>query len=242
MEYWLPILFFLTATFYGAAGFGGGSTYLAILASFLPDAIIIRTVAYLCNMLVTGKGSITFIRKGWIGFRDFWPWLIGSIPFAMLGGSIELALDTYLKLLGAILLIAAVWMWIFRTSRKSWGKLRTIHYQIGVGAMIGFLSGLVGIGGGIFLAPILHLSGDYNQKEIPGLTSIFILVNTLFGASVFWLINGFNFPKVFIWCLIAVIVGAFVGHRFTTQERWKNMVRLLSGVIIAIVGIRLILS
>ena len=227
---------------YGAAGFGGGSTYLAILASFLPDAVIIRTVAYLCNILVTGKGSITFIRKGWIGFRDFWPWLLGSVPLAMLGGSIQLSLETYLPLLGMVLLIVALWMWFTRASNRSWGILKRLPAQITLGAGIGFLSGLVGIGGGIFLAPILHLSGEYDQKQVPGLTSVFILVNTFFGALVFWINNGFDFPMLYSWCLIAVLIGAFIGQGYTTRDKLKHTVKLLTGIIIAIIGIRLILS
>ncbi|MEO0403927.1 MAG: sulfite exporter TauE/SafE family protein [Bacteroidota bacterium] len=240
--YWFPV-FFVVAALYSSVGFGGGSTYLAILSSLGIPSGWVRWIAYLCNITVTGKGSIHFFKEEWISLKEALPWVLASVPMAFLGGSMALDENLYLKVLGGTLLISGILMLFTLKALKSDRVFKhRISQWVGGGA-IGFLSGLVGIGGGIFLAPLLHLSSKYSQKKIAALCSIYILFNSISGAIGFWVKNGLPSPKFEYYLLIpSVLFGGWLGNRFTFRTNWKNYLRIATAVLIMGVGIRLLLK
>ena len=156
----LPILFFVTAIIYSSVGFGGGSTYLALLLLWGVPYSIFPIIALTCNIIVVSGNSINYIRSGNLNLRSLIPYLIGSIPFAFIGGSLNIEKDIFEIILFFVLGIAGILLLFnFRSygnNSKAYKSL-SIYFSIPIGIVLGFVSGLVGIGGGIFLSPILYL-------------------------------------------------------------------------------------
>lgn len=244
MDLWyLALAFFITAAVYSSAGFGGGSTYLALLSTLPPDAVFMRSVAYVCNSLVTAKSWHSFRKAGWIKWPEIWPYLLGSVPLAICGGLIRLEVKWYLFILGLSLCLSSFWMLLGFAHSPKWNFFIKKPTKIAAGAAIGFISGLVGIGGGVFLAPLLHISKDQNPKTIAGITSAFIFINSVVGACAFWLSSGISLHLDVSWKLfVAVILGGIIGTRFTINNKFKNYLRIATAVLIGIVGIRLLLN
>ncbi|MCY4523975.1 MAG: sulfite exporter TauE/SafE family protein, partial [Halobacteriovoraceae bacterium] len=156
----LQFLFFCTAFFYSLVGFGGGSTYIALLAASGVSYAIVPAIALICNIIVVAGGTGHFIKNGQISFRFTFPFLLLSVPLAYLGGRIPIEKDLYRFILGIALLIAAMRTLLFkdvRFSSQKYNPTPPFIYASLIGGILGFVSGLVGIGGGIFLAPALYL-------------------------------------------------------------------------------------
>src|SRR5688572_4542894 len=177
--------FLFIAMVYASVGFGGGSSYLALLAQpmfmLLPE--VIRPTALLCNIIVVTGGTIIFYHEGKINWRDVWPFLVASIPFAYLGGYWKLEHDTFFIVLGFTLIIAAIVLWIKPQNQSAENRYNKTYINVLLGGSIGFLSGLVSIGGGIFLSPVLHFLNWSEAKRISALASLFILVNSISGLA-----------------------------------------------------------
>ena len=172
----LSILFFVTALIYSSVGFGGGSTYLAILLIWGVPYTIFPVIALVCNIIVVSGNSINFIRSKNINFNLLFPYLIGSIPFAFIGGSITIEKSLFEILLFCVLFVAGIFLLIESKSfNKEKIKINQIPrlISISIGSIIGFMSGLVGIGGGIFLSPILFLLKAGKPKHIVTTASLF---------------------------------------------------------------------
>lgn len=239
MSFWLILLlFFVVATIYSSAGFGGGSSYLAILAIALYPIEEMRVIALVCNIVVVFGSIINFHLKGIKPWYDAILIMAASIPLAFLGGTIQLPKSYFLLLLGLVLLIGALLMFI-DYDRFTVKRPNKITLPI-VGGIIGFVSGLVGIGGGIFLAPVLHLQRWKAAAEIAALASFFIFVNSIAG-----LIGQFSrnpvidYPKLGMLVLV-VLVGGQIGNRLVITSLKPEHVRFVTAVLIAIVGINLI--
>ena len=182
----LSILFFVTALIYSSVGFGGGSTYLAILLIWGIPYTIFPVIALVCNIIVVSGNSINFIRSKNININLLFPYLIGSIPFAFIGGSITIEKSLFEILLFCILLVAGIFLLIESKSfNKEKIKINKIPrlISISIGSTIGFMSGLVGIGGGIFLSPLLFLMKAGYPRHITCSASLFILINSFFGIA-----------------------------------------------------------
>ena len=184
MNEWLIVLFFVIAFVYSLAGFGGGSSYLALLVLFAVPMALVPPLALICNIAVVTVGGWRFIRDGHFQWRRLLPFLITSVPFAYLGGRVVIDKRVFLFLLSGSLLCAGLNMlWAGRReelpqeidSRRIW------KWGLPAGALLGGVSGLVGIGGGIFLSPLLHALRWGNSKQIAASASVFIFVNSLSG-------------------------------------------------------------
>ena len=179
----LTIFFFITAILYSSIGFGGGSTYLALLLIWDVPYYIFPILALICNIIVVSGNSINFLKSKNINFNLLYPYLIGSIPFAFIGASISIDKNLFEILLFFILILAGIFLLI---ESKSFNKQEIVIkkiplvFSILIGSIIGFVSGLVGIGGGIFLSPILFLMKAGFPKQITSTASLFILVNSIF--------------------------------------------------------------
>ena len=175
----LIILFFITAILYASVGFGGGSTYLALMLIWEIPYYIFPIIALFCNIIVVSGNTFNFVKSGNINFKLILPYLIGSIPFAFIGASIPLKKEIFEILLFLILIIAGLFLFLeSKTFNKNNFKINSIPILISIfiGSLIGFVSGLVGIGGGIFLSPLLFLLKAGYPKHITSSASLFILI------------------------------------------------------------------
>jgi len=177
--YFVP-LFFLIALIYSSAGFGGGSSYLAVLSLGSLEFIEMRMIALTCNIVVVLSSVFLFSKHQYIKWQKILPLLVLSVPLAFLGGSIKLEARFFFLLLGASLFISAVLMLV--NQKITYRKLPRFSNGL-IGGGIGFLSGMVGIGGGIFLSPLLHLTQWDRPKVIAATCATFIFVNSIAGLT-----------------------------------------------------------
>jgi len=239
----LSIFFFITAIFYSSVGFGGGSTYLALLLIWKIPYYIFPIIALFCNIIVVTGSSINYIRTGNLNLKLLIPYLIGSIPFAFLGASISIEKELFEILLFFVLIVAGIFLLIESKSfNKDQIKIRQIPkiLSIFVGSVIGFISGIVGIGGGIFLSPFLFLMKAGYPKHIATTASLFILINSIFGVAgqltkniVF---NEFlNFWPLFLVTLIGGQIGNFLNIKFLSNKT----LTLITSLLVIFVAIRM---
>lgn len=248
MEHWeLLIFFFGIAVLYSSVGFGGGSSYLAILALYGIEYRLLRATALLCNITVVSGGTYIFYKKGYLKWRKMLPLVLVSVPMAYIGGSLRITQTTFFILLSFALIFAAFLMLIqsFKTNeveKKSTNNSSSnMLFNAGIGGSIGFLSGMVGIGGGIFLAPVLHLLKWDGAKTIAATASFFILVNSISGLLGQMTHPDFHLNWQFAGMLmVAVFVGGQVGSRLGAVWFSPNWVRRMTAVLILFVGLRIL--
>lgn len=237
----LAVCFFIIALIYSSVGFGGGSSYLALLAQpvflLLPEEI--RPIALCCNIIVVTSGAIIFYRQGKIVWKEVWPFLIFSVPMAYVGGFWKLEHHTFFIVLGITLIIASLFLWI-QPEMLAQHQKRTdsLILSILLGGGIGFLSGLVSIGGGIFLSPVLHLMRWSEPKKISALASLFILVNSISGLGGQF-IRGFPpLNPLFVGTLmVAVFAGGQIGSRLGARQFNPLYIKRITAVLILVAGI-----
>jgi uncharacterized membrane protein YfcA len=239
---WLPFAFLAVALVYAMVGFGGGSSYLAVLALTGLSYQSIPQIALLCNVIVTVGGVWHFHRGGHFDMKKIAPFFALSIPMAYVGGRIAIGQQLFTLLLG-LSLIAAGSRAFFPDGRhaavRAVSAARAWCIGLPVGAGLGFLAGLVGIGGGVFLAPVLLFTGWLRAKQVAAAASLFILVNSATGLGG-QLIKGAYLGWSIIPLGLAVLVGGQVGSRLGAYHLpGRGVERLLAGLILA-VGIRLI--
>ena len=239
----LTILFFITAILYASVGFGGGSTYLALMLIWEIPYYIFPIIALFCNIIVVSGNSINFVKSGNINLKLILPYLIGSIPFAFIGASISIEKEFFEILLFLVLIVAGFFLLIeSNTFNKNNLKINSISIfvSIFIGSTIGFVSGLVGIGGGIFLSPILFLLKAGYPKHITSSASLFILINSIFGVAgqltkeiVF---NEFlNYWPLFL----SVLIGGQIGNYLNIKFLSNKALALLTSLLIIFVAIRM---
>ena len=239
----LSILFFVTALIYSSVGFGGGSTYLAILLIWGVPYTIFPVIALVCNIIVVSGNSINFIRSKNINFNLLFPYLIGSIPFAFIGGSITIEKSLFEILLFCVLLVAGIFLLI---ESKSFDKEKIKINQIprlisiSIGSIIGFMSGLVGIGGGIFLSPLLFLMKAGYPKHITSSASLFILINSIFGIAGQLTKDQVLDQVITYWPLfLSVFIGGQIGSLLNIKFLSNKILALLTSFLVIFVAIRM---
>lgn len=237
----IPI-FLLIAFAYSVVGLGGGSSYLAVLAwKGLPREALVVT-ALLCNLIVSVQGTYSYASAGFFRPRIFWPLVLSSVPFAFLGGLLRVSDQTFYLLLGISLLMAALRMFFPKALLKQGAISKKMFWILGpiTGALLGYLAGVVGLGGGIFLGPVLILSGVADSKETAAITAPFIFVNSLAGlAAHYSQINSslmiFSAPL-----LLAVAVGGWGGSRLGSRYFKPIWVQRAAAVLLSLVGFKLL--
>ncbi len=236
----LAFLMFLGAALYTSVGHAGASAYIALMALFGLPATVMRPTALVLNILVSGFTSLRFLRAGLFRWRTLWPVLIGAIPFAFLGGSLHLPGQYYKPLVGVVLLVAAVrLLWKAELPRANNITDIPIHWGVLSGMAIGFLSGLTGTGGGIFLSPILLFFGWSETRTASGVVAVFILCNSISGLLGNYT-SVYALPPELPLFAIAVICGAFVGTTFGIGKLASAGILRALGCVLVIAGAKLI--
>ncbi|MFC4292001.1 sulfite exporter TauE/SafE family protein [Sphingorhabdus arenilitoris] len=238
----LILLFALVALIYASVGFGGGSTYTALLALSDVDYRLIPIVSLLCNLVVVTGGIVRYTRAGQLDLRACLPLVILSAPMSFLGGMVTLSQAAFFGILGGALFLssAALFLPIDRLPRF---KLKTVPL-IGLSALIGLLAGLSGIGGGIFFAPILHLIRWADARRIAAFSSLYILINSAAGlAGQFWKQAGTPIwtEALSYWpLLLAVLIGGQIGGMIGLKLLSPRYLRWITGILVGYVALRLI--
>lgn len=241
----LALAFLVTALLYASVGFGGGSTYAALLALSGLDYRLLPLVALACNLVVVAGGTIRFARAKVTPWRRA-AWLVGlGAPAAFLGGLTPIREELFLALLGGSLVLTSAAMLIpLRALDSTAEASRGARAMVLLAAPLGYLAGLVGIGGGIFLAPFLHLVRWHGAREIAATASLFILVNSLFGLAGQVVKNG---PAAFgaavgasLPLLVAVVIGGQVGSLLALRILPAVWIRWLTALLVLVVGVRLL--
>lgn len=240
MEYLFLVFLFIIAFLYSSVGHGGASGYLALMALYgvSPDAM--RPTALLLNVFVAIIAFYSYYKAGYFRAKLVVPFLITSIPAAFVGGIIHTNPSVFKLVLGVFLLLATARMLFMKTSDNGTNKQPPLWIALITGAILGFFSGMIGIGGGIILTPLLLLMHWANMKEAAAASALFIFLNSLSGL--FALMHaGFNFSNhVFIWVIIGVlggIAGAFSGSFKIHAEKLRY---ILAGVLV-LASVKLIL-
>ena len=238
----LTVLFLITACIYSSVGFGGGSTYLALLLLWGVPFTIFPVIALSCNIIVVLGNCINYTRAGNLNLRLIAPYLIGSVPLAYLGGSLAIEKDIFEILLFIVLSIAGLLLLVNFKSYDADKKYKEIPFIISllIGGTLGFISGVVGIGGGIFLSPILFLIRAAKPKDIITTASIFILINSI--AGVFGQLTKnetLNYVLEYWPLLIAVLVGGQIGNFINIKILSTRILALITSAVVLFVAIRM---
>ena len=239
----LSIFFFITAILYSSVGFGGGSTYLALMLIWDIPYYIFPIIALFCNIIVVSGNSINYIKTGNLNLKLLTPYLFGSIPFAFLGASISIEKELFEIILFFVLFIAGIFLLIESKSfNNNQIKIRQIPkiLSIIVGSLIGFVSGIVGIGGGIFLSPFLFLMKAGYPKHIITSASLFILINSIFGVlgqlTKDIVFNEFlNFWPLFL----SVLIGGQIGNYLNIKFLSNKTLTLITSFLVIFVALRM---
>jgi uncharacterized protein len=239
----LPILFFITAILYSSVGFGGGSTYLALLLIWGIPYYIFPVIALICNIIVVSGNSINYSRAGNFNLRLLAPYLVGSVPFAFIGGSIIIEKELFEVLLFLVLSIAGVSLLIQNKSfedRKIKYNQPSIYLSFFIGSLLGLISGIVGIGGGIFLSPILFLLKAAPPKQIVTTASFFILINSISGV-LGQLTKDSVYDQIFnYWILfLVVLIGGQIGNFINLKIFSNRSLALVTACLVIFVAIRM---
>ena len=228
-------------------GFGGGSSYIAFLVLFEVPYKFIPPIALICNLVVVSTGSFHFIKAGHLSWKILLPFIVTSIPAAYIAGTISLEKRLFLFILAITLLAAGLRMLLLKKTEgipsQSLEAKKVWVLGLPLGGVIGGLSGLVGIGGGIFLSPILHNLRWGKPKQISASASVFILVNSLFGlVGQSQKHADMQFLLDYIWLPMVVFVGGLLGSYFGSRKSSQKFVMKVTAVIIVVVAIRIFLT
>ncbi len=239
---YLPLLFFIIALFYSSVGFGGGSSYLAIMSLFFTDFYEIRSTALILNICVVSIGTIIFIRNRIFDIQLFWPFLVSSIPLAYFGAQLQLSQRVFFLILGASLMLSGLTLMLRYVKSKLESHEFSLVKKLGLGGSVGFLAGVSGIGGGIFLSPTLNLLNWANPRTVAALASVFILVNSISGLFGLTVAGTFQVDSNLIWKLVlAVGLGGSMGSYLSSKKFSLRILGGLTAVLVIYVGLRLVL-
>jgi uncharacterized protein len=236
----LTVLFLAAAVLYSSVGNAGASGYLAAMALMGIAPAVMKPTALALNIIVATITTVRFCYAGHFSWTIFWPFALASVPFAFLGGAIALPSPIYNPVVGIVLLFAAYRLFVFDDSAGR--TTRTVPRGMGLvaGALIGFLSGLTGIGGGIFLAPLLLLAGWSDVRSSAGIGAAFVLVNSVAGI-VGQVASVHSLPSALPVWAVAAAVGGIIGSELGVRRLADVALRRLLAAVLAAAGLKLIL-
>ena len=237
----LTILLFVTAILYSAVGHAGASSYLAVMALFSIAPGVMKPTALVLNILVATIVTVKFLHVGAFSWKLFFPFALGSIPFAFLGGAVTLPSQLYKPVVGLVLLYAAYRLW--RASQLTEKPITPMPFWAGLvsGIGIGFLSGLTGVGGGIFISPLILFMGWAEARETAGVSALFILVNSIAGLTGN-LASVAQLPAVLIYWAPAVAIGGYIGAEYGSRRLGSPTLKKLLAVVLVIASLKMMFT
>jgi uncharacterized protein len=237
--FFIALLIFAAGLLYSSVGHAGASGYLAVMALFGLSSDVMKPMALVLNILVAIIATWHFFRAGYFSWRLFWPFAIGSIPFAFIGGALSLPGHVYKQVLGLILLFAAYRLFQYRHPEATDAvKPVPVLWAVLFGAGIGLLSGAIGVGGGIFLSPLLLFMGWAKTKQTAGVSAAFILVNSIAGIAGHLASVKFLPDAVYPWA-IAAVLGGIIGSSLGSRRFVNTTLYRLLAVVLVIAGAKL---
>ena len=244
MQHWeLLIFFFVIAFIYSSVGFGGGSSYLAILAVYQLPVYEMKLIALVCNIIVVTAGSLLFIKHRQVDWKKILPLILLSVPLAFVGAWLKISTDAFFVLLGCSLIAASLLLVVKTTATGQPVKDSPVKSGARGGA-IGFLSGMVSIGGGIFLSPVLHLLRWDVPKKIAATASVFILVNSVSGLVAHLSKPApaeLQYSRILLLCF-AVFAGGQVGSRLGIAKFDPVVIRRVTALLVFAAGVEVLLK
>ena len=227
------VLIGITAFMYASVGHGGASGYLALMAIFGFETELLRSSALTLNVFVAGIAFFQYYRKGFFNWKIFLPFAIGSIPFSYLGGSISINPNLYKTILGIALIFAILKLLGFIGKEEQETKKLNFVVGILIGALLGFFSGLIGIGGGIILSPIILIFHWAKMKTTAAVSALFILVNSISGLLGLYFAGNYNpSPQIHIWVIVGLLGGLLGAYAGSSQLTNLALKRVLAFVLI----------
>lgn len=238
----LALAIFLMAALYSSVGHAGASGYLAAMALFAISPAVMKPTALTLNILVAAVASVRFYRADFFSWRVLLPFAATSVPFAFLGGSLSLPGNVYQKVVGVVLLFAAYRLWVHaRAQADSEARPAPVPVALLLGAGIGLLSGITGVGGGIFLSPLLLIAGWAETRQTSGVAAAFILVNSAAGLAGH-VASVQNIPgEIYLWGAAAVC-GGLIGTEMGRRRLATTTLRRVLSVVLVIAGLKLALT
>lgn len=234
-------LLFLIAFLYASVGHGGASGYLALMAIFAISPDVMKPTALLLNLFVSLTSFIQFYRGKHFNWKIFLPFAIASVPMAFVGGLIDIDAGVYKRILGLLLLIPIIRFLFFANLKPSELKKSNTVLSLFIGAAIGFLSGLIGIGGGIILSPALLLLKWTDMKQTAAISALFIFVNSLAGLGG-QLTKGIQFsPDMYIYVAIA-FVGGICGAYFGSLKFKQTILKYMLAAVLILAAYKLLFT
>ncbi len=237
--WWLYILLYVVAFLYASVGHGGASGYLALMAIAGTAPGVMKPTALILNLFVSLVAFIQFYRSGHFRYQLIWPFLIASVPLAFIGGRVQIGDDVYKQLLGTLLLIPAIRFLFFGPSRDTTLKPQSIPGSLLIGGIIGFLSGLIGIGGGVLLAPILIILHWADQKQTAAACAIFIFVNSLSGL-IGQISKGVDISSSMLTMTCIAFVGGLTGAYFGAKKFDQRVLRYVLATVLIVAAVKLL--
>ncbi|NGX42563.1 MAG: hypothetical protein K940chlam7_00843 [Chlamydiae bacterium] len=241
----MSLLFFVVAVIYSMVGMGGGSSYIAILALFDVPYLAIPFIARLCNLIVVTGNTYHFVRQGHFSWKLSWPFIVSAIPMTFFGATIPISKQLFLTLLGGTLFLLGVKLLIIDRWYVDEKIINPINrkWAFGIGAVLGFLSGLTGVGGGIFLAPVLHLLRWGTPKQIAASASVFIFSGSLAGLAGQAITHWSPSNLTDYWILFVVVLcGGQLGSFLGSSKFSQNAIRKCTGAVVLFAGMRLLMK
>jgi uncharacterized membrane protein YfcA len=238
----LTLLIFVAALLYSSVGHAGASGYIDAMSLFGLAPDVMKPTALVLNLVVATVGTIRFASAGHFDWKCFWPFALLSVPMAFLGGMTKLPVSSHKTILGVVLLFAA-WRLLIKPTTQSSGELKpvTVTHALIFGAGIGLLSGLTGVGGGIFLSPLLLFLGWADVKKTAAVSVAFILVNSAAGL-LGHLASVNNVPHEIIWWTPAALLGGIIGAELGSRRLEPATMRRLLSVVLVVAGVKMLLA
>ena len=239
--YLFYVLLFLVAFLYASVGHGGASGYLALMAIFSIAPDVMKPTALLLNLFVSLTSFIQFYRGGYFRMKLFLPFALASVPFAFIGGLISIDASIYKQILGWLLLLPVIRFFFFSDIQVKEQRHHSLLLAIGIGAVIGFLSGLIGIGGGIILSPVLLLLRWADMKQTAAISALFIFVNSLSGLAGQFT-KGIHFTTDMYLYVIIAFAGGLAGAYIGATRLKQGMLKYMLATVLLIAAVKLLVT
>ena len=239
--YLFYILLFLVAFLYASVGHGGASGYLALMAIFSIAPDVMKPTALLLNLFVSLTSFIQFYRGGYFRMKLFLPFALASVPFAFIGGMISIDASMYKQVLGWLLLLPVIRFFFFNNVEVKEQKDHSLIIALVIGAVIGFLSGLIGIGGGIILSPVLLLLRWADMKQTAAISALFIFVNSLSGLAGQFT-KGIHFTTDMYLYVFIAFAGGLAGAYFGAARLKQRMLKYMLATVLLIAAVKLLVT